>query len=153
MKKLLLSLTLVAVFPGLAWAEGARNPRFVALEVHLDSPQPVAAWQFELNDRAAAAKVVGVEDGGHPAFRRAPYYDRAAVAEGDSSRIMVADYSLADAELLPVGQFRLARLHLMVRGESDFELRLITAATPDGSVIDASVSIAEPNPAPQERSP
>ena len=153
MKKLFLTLTLLAVFPGLPWAEGERNPRFVPLEVLLDSPEPVAAWQFELRDREAAAKVVGVENGGHPAFPRAPYYDRTAVTRGDSSRIVVADYSLADAELLPVGQFRLATLHLMTRGEPDFELRLTTATTPDGGAINASISLAEPNPDPQEISP
>ena len=153
MKKLLLTLTLLTVFPGVACADGARNTRFVPLDIQLDSPEPVAAWQFELKDREAATKVVGVESGGHPAFRRAPYYDRAAVAEGDTSRIVVADYSLAEADQLPSGRFRVATLHLMVRGEPDFELRLITAATPDGDAIDASISLAEPNPDPQESSP
>ncbi len=153
MKRLFLTLTLLAVLPGVAWAEGARNTRFVPLEIQLDSLEPVAAWQFELKDRAAAAKVVGIENGGHPAFRRAPYYDRAAIAQGETSRIVVADYSLADTDQLPVGRFRLATLHVMVRGEPDFELRLITATTPEGDAIDASISLAEPNPDPQERSP
>ena len=152
MKKLLVTLVLV-VSAAITWAEEARSPRFVPLDVQLDSPEPVAAWQFELNDRRAASKVVGIESGGHPAFRRAPYYDRAAVAQGETSRIMVADYSLADADQLPVGRFRLATLHLMVRGEPDLELRLITATTPDGGQIDASLSLAEPNTDPQERSP
>ena len=151
--KLLATLALLSLLSGGVWAEETRSPRFVPLEIHLDSPEPVAAWQFELHDRAAATKVVGVENGGHPAFRRAPYYDRAAVAQGDTSRIVVADYSLAEPEQLPSDRFRIATLHLMVRGEPDFELRLITAATPDGDVIDASISLAEPNPDPQERSP
>lgn len=152
MKKLLVTLVLV-VTATIGWAEEARSPRFVPLEVQLDSPEPVAAWQFELKDRGAASKVVGIENGGHPSFRRAPYYDRAAVARGDTSRIVVADYSLADADELPAGRFRLATLHLMVRGEPDFELRLVTATTPDGDAIDASISLAEPNPHPKERSP
>ena len=153
MKKPLATLALLLLLPSASWAEEALSLRFVPLEVRLDSPEPVAAWQFELHDRAAATKVVGVENGGHPAFRRAPYYDRAAVAQGDTSRIMVADYSLADAELLPVGQFRLATLHLLTRGEPDFELRLITATTPDGGAINASISLADPNPDLQEISP
>lgn len=153
MKKLLATLALLSLFPGVAWAEEARSPRFVPLEVQLDSAEPVAAWQFELKDREAASKVVGIENGGHAAFRRAPYYDRAAVDRGETSRIVVADYSLAGADELPAGRFRLATLHLMVRGEPDFELRLVTATTPDGSAIDASISLAEPNPDPQERSP
>ena len=150
MKRLLVMLALLTAFPSGAHAEEARSPRFVPLTILLDSPEPVAAWQFELNDRGGATKVVGVENGGHPAFRRAPYYDRAAVARGETSRVVVADYSLADADQLPVGRFRLATLHLMVRGEPDFELRLITATTPDGRAIDASVSLTEPNADPQE---
>ena len=153
MKKLLVTLALAAVFSTAAWAERAQSPRFVPLEVQLDSPEPVAAWQFELEDRQAATKVVGVESGGHPAFRTAPYYDRTAVAQGDTSRIVVADYSLADTDQLPSGRIRLATLHLMVRGEPDFELRLITATTPDGGAIDASISLAETSTDPKERSP
>lgn len=153
MRKLFQTLALLILFAGAAGAEEARSLRFVPLEIQLDSPEPVAAWQFELNDRAAATKVVGVENGGHPAFRRAPYYDRTAIAQGDTSRIVVADYSLADAAQLPSGRFRLATLHLMVRGEPDFELSLITATATDGNVIDASISLAEPNPVPQERFP
>ena len=153
MKKLLVTLALFSLLPGALWAEGMRSPKFIPLEIQLDSTEPVAAWQFELNDREAASKVVGIENGGHPAFRRAPYYDRAAVAQGETSRIVVADYSLADADQLPAGRFRLATLHLMVRGKPDFELLLVTATTPDGRVIDASISLREPNPHPQERSP
>jgi len=145
MKKQLVTLALL-VFPAVAWAGETGSPRFVPLEVQLDSPEPVAAWQFELNDREAATRVVGVENGGHPAFRRAPYYDRGAVAQGDTPRVVVADYSLADAAQLPVGRFRLATLHLMLRGEPDFELRLIAATRPDGRAIDASISIQTSNP-------
>ena len=151
MKKLLVTLALLTVLPGLPYAAEARSPRFVPLEVHLESPEPVAAWQFELEDRNAVTAVVGVENGGHPAFRRAPYHDREAVARGSAPRIVVADYSLADGDLLPAGRFRLATLHLMLRGEPDFELRLVKAATPEGRAIHASISLAEPNP--EERSP
>ena len=65
---------------------------------------------------------------------------------------MVADYSLAEESLLPIGRVHLATLHLMLEGEPDFELRLITATTPEGSVIDASISFADLNDNPQERS-
>ena len=93
MKKLVMTLALLMAFPGIASAEDARSPRFVPLEIHLDSPEPVAAWQFQLNDRSGAMKVVGVENGGHATFQRAPYYDREAVSRGSASRIVVADYS------------------------------------------------------------
>lgn len=46
-------------------------PRFVPVEVYLESPEPVAAWQFEFADRAGAMKVVGIERGGHDEIGRA----------------------------------------------------------------------------------
>ena len=99
-------------------------------------------------------KVVGVESGGHAGFPRAPYYDREAVAPRQRCQnASVADYSLADRGLLPVGRVHLATLHLMLEGEPDFELRLITATTPEGSAIDALISFADLNDNPQERVP
>lgn len=152
MNRLIPVLAFLVLFASLAGADGASNPRFVPLSIHLDSPATVAAWQFELKDRNSVMKVVGVENGGHPAFPRAPYYDREAVARGNASRIVVADYSLADASTLPSGRVRLATLHLMLEGKPDFELRLITATTPEGRAIDASISFTEPDDNLQERS-
>ena len=151
MKWLLPVLALIAQFFGIVCANEMSNPRFMPLAIYLDSPAAVAAWQFELKDRNSAMTVVGVENGGHAAFSRAPYYDREAVADGKATRIVVADYSLADENLLPVGRFHLATLHLMLDGEPDFELRLVAATTPDGSAIDASITLAELNDNPQER--
>ena len=138
MKRLLPALALLALLPG---AVGAASPRFLPLDVHLDSPTPVAAWQFELKDANGAMTVVGVENGGHPAYPRAPYYDREAVHRSGAPRIVVADYSLAEASRLPSGRVRLATLHLMLDGEPDFDLSLIAAAGPDGGDIDASISL------------
>ena len=130
--------------PAGAGADSGHAPRFVPVEIHLDSPQPVAAWQFELGDRNGAMKVVGIERGGISAFPDAPYYDRTAVAEGDAGRIIVADYTLAGESRLPRGRMRLATLHLMLDGDADFELRLITATTFDGQAIDASIGLQIP---------
>ena len=152
MKRLLQALALLLLLPGIAWADGAGSPRFMPLAIHLDSPAAVAAWQFELKDRNGAMKVVGVENSGHPAFPRAPYYDRGAVARGGAERIVVADYSLADESILPSGRVHVATLHLMLEGKPDFELRLITATTQEGDAIDASISFAEPDDNTQERS-
>jgi len=145
MTRLFQALTFFVLFQGIASAEGISSPRFVPLAIHLDSPAAVAAWQFELKDCNGAMKVVGVENGGHPAFPRAPYYDREAVARGDAERIVLADYSLAEKSRLPSGRVRLATLHLVLEGEPDFELRLITATTPEGDIINASISFAEPD--------
>lgn len=125
-------------------ALGEAEARFMPVEVFLDSPEPVAAWQFELKDRNASMKVVGVENGGSDVFQRAPYYDREAVTRGDANRIVVADYSLAEENELPSGRVRVATLHLMLDGDADFELNLVTANTADGRPIEAAtVSLQE----------
>ena len=123
---------------------GEAKARFMPVEVFLTSPEPVAAWQFELKDRNASMQVVGVENGGSDVFQRAPYYDRDAVTRGDANRIVVADYSLAEESELPSGRVRVATLHLMLDGEADFELNLVTATTADGRSIEAAtVSLQE----------
>ncbi len=125
-------------------ATGGTQIRFVPVAVLLDSPEPVAAWQFELKDRNASMKVVGVENGGSDAFQRAPYYDKEAVTQGDADRIVVADYSLAEASELPSGRVRVATVHLMLDGEADYELNLVTANAADGRPIEnATVSLHE----------
>ena len=125
-------------------APGQAKARFVPVDVFLDSPEPVAAWQFELKDRNASMQVVGVESGGGDVFQRAPYYDREAVTRGEASRIVVADYSLAEQSKLPSGRVRVATLHLLVDGDADFELNLITATAADGRPIEAAtVSLRE----------
>ena len=151
MKRLLQALAFLILSSGIACADDAGGPRFMPLAIHLDSPAAVAAWQFELKDRNGAMKVVGVENGGHPAFPRTPYYDREAIARGGAERIVVADYSLAEESQLPDGRVRLATLHLMLKGKPDFELRLVTATTLEGNAIDASISFTELNHDTQER--
>lgn len=138
-------LALAAAFTMFASADpdDTSAPRFVPVEVYLESPEPVAAWQFEFADRAGAMKVVGIERGGHDAFPRAPYYDRDALARGAAPRIVVADYSLVIESALPRGRFRLATVHLMLEGEPDFELQLVTATTPDGAPIAASIALGD----------
>lgn len=122
----------------------AQDVRFAAVDIFLDSPEPVAAWQFELADRHGTMKVVGVEQGESPAFERVPYYDREAVRRGTADRIIVADYSLADAGELPTGRSRIATIHLMLSGDrdADFNLQLVTATTYDGEAMDARISLA-----------
>ena len=117
--------------------------RFAAVDVYLDSAEPVAAWQFELSDRTDGMKIVGVEQGDSPAYGRAPYYDREAVRLGEADRIIVADYSLADVAELPSGRVRVATVHLMLNSDddADFDLFLVTATTYDGVVTDTRISL------------
>ena len=141
MKRLgcILAIGLAALADAAEQGDAGQGPRFVPVDIVLDSPEPVAAWQFELSDRHGAIKVVGVENGDSSAFADAPYYDRAATQAGEVERLVVADYSLAGADVLPVGRARIATVHVMVVGELDLELTLVTAATADGRSIDASI--------------
>ena len=137
-------LALTCASAGVAQPDEAISSRFVPVGVYLESPEPVAAWQFELADGAGVTKVVGIEGGGHPAYPRTPYYDR------DADRVVVADYSLAEEDALPRVRVRLATLHLMLEGDPDFALRLVTATTAAGRRIDASVTFIGVGDAPTE---
>ena len=138
MKKLLALLLITLALPAVA------APRFVALDIIIESEQPLAAWQFELVERGGNMKVVGIENGDSPAFERAPYYDRDAVAGGQAEHIVVAHYSLERDNELPTGATRVATVHVMLDGGvADFELKLITATTSDGRKIQAVARLVE----------
>lgn len=116
--------------------------RFVAIDIFLESAEPVAAWQFEFGNPEGPMKIVGVESGESPAFGDAPYYDRETVRRGAADRIIVADFSLAEKSRLPSGRFRIATLHLMLDDVDvpSFDLDLVTAVTQDGRPVDAMLS-------------
>ncbi|MFQ5608917.1 MAG: hypothetical protein ACE5F8_01445 [Woeseiaceae bacterium] len=138
------TLATLLLFFAAGSAHGA--PRFIALDVYLNSPDAVAAWQFELKDLNRSMSVVGIEDGDSDVFNDAPYYDRNAVNAGAANRVIVADFSIACTERLPQGETRIATIHVMVGdGEPDFDIKLITATTRDGKRIDASISLREHN--------
>jgi hypothetical protein len=124
-------------------AQDDDSSRFAAVDIYLDSAEPVAAWQFEFSSRNGPMRIVGVENGESAAFEGTPYYDREAVRLGTADRIIVADFSLADADLLPSGRIRIATLHLMLTGTDvpGFDVDLVTAVTHDGKRIDASTSL------------
>lgn len=143
MRKLFIAFALLSLGAfGLSYAD-EHELRFAAIDVYLDSAEPVAAWQFELGDSAGVMKIVGVERGDSPAYARVPYYDREAVRLGEADRIIVADYSLADVVELPSGRVRVATVHLMLNSDddADFNLFLVTATTYDGVVTDARISL------------
>jgi len=142
---------------GLAWTAwtGMRHAaaqvntaavRFAAIDVYLESAEPLAAWQFELTEATGAMAVVGVENGDSEAFAQAPRYDLDAVARDRADRIIVADYSLADRDLLPSGRTRVATVHVRLTGTRApaFELQLIAAGNADGEPV-AATAILEIN--------
>lgn len=138
MKTLLLTIiSLVLIAP-----RGAQStlpsPRFVSIDILIDPQgEELAAYQIDINAESSNVKLVGVEGGAHPAYSNPPYYDPAAL---NQNRVILA--ALSTAKDLPRTKLRVARLHLQVMSEMPaFDAKLITAAKPDGSRVDAKVSI------------
>jgi len=99
------------------WPQAADpDIRFVALDIFVQTAEPLAAWQFELRESSGMMRVVGVENGDSAAFGDAPYYDLEAVNAGAADRIIVADYSLGSAGELPTGRSRIATIHVQLEG-------------------------------------
>ena len=112
--------------------------RFAPLHIYLDSSDKLlAAYQFELKAAAGQIKIVGVEGGQHKAFKEAPYYDPAALA---NDRIIIAAFNTGSE--LPKGRTRIATIHLQIIGaaEPDYELKLVVAADADAKEIPAEIS-------------
>ncbi len=112
--------------------------RFAPLHIYLDSGnQPLAAFQFKLKAAAGQIKIVGIEGSQHKAFKEAPYYDPAALA---NDRIIIAAFNTGSE--LPKGRTRIATIHLQIVGdaEPDYELKLAVAADADAKEISAEIS-------------
>jgi hypothetical protein len=144
-----LAATGIALLAGIRLADAqppavvAQPPavRFAAVDVYIDSSEPLAAWQFELEESSGSMKVVGIENGDSSAFAGTPHYDRDAVAQDRAERIVVADYSLAARDELPRGQTRVATVHVRLTGGRmpDFRLQLIAAGDVEGRSIPAEI--------------
>ena len=78
--------TLLAILLLSVAVNATAEPRFMAVDVYVETRAPLAAWQFEISDKAGAIRVVGIENGDAPVFHAAPYYDREAVAGGRADR-------------------------------------------------------------------
>jgi len=112
--------------------------RFAPLHIYLDSGnKPLAAFQFELKAAAGQIKIVGVEGGHHKAFKEAPYYDPAALA---NDRIIIAAFNTGSE--LPKEQTRITTIHLQIIGdeEPEYELNLTVAADADGKELPAKIT-------------
>jgi hypothetical protein len=135
---------LAALFAGagdVGAQQNAAPSSFAVVDVFIDSAEPLAAWQFEL-DGGGAMQVVGIEGGDNPTFREPPFYDRAAVDRGAAERIIIASYSLGEPAELSRGRARVASVHVRTRGlePPDYQLRLVAAGAADGRPIDARIS-------------
>ena len=112
--------------------------RFAPLHIYLDSGNSsLAAYQFELKAAAGQIKIVGVEGGQHQAFKEAPYYDPAALA---NDRIIIAAFSTGGD--LPKGRTRIATIHLQIAGDAEpqYELKLTVAGDADAKEIPAEIT-------------
>ncbi|MCH8271332.1 MAG: hypothetical protein IH985_09020 [Planctomycetes bacterium] len=130
---------------GLGWTaaqpgdQPAVNAVFRALDVVIDSGESeLAAYQFELRV-PKGVELVGVENGEHPAFAKAPYYDPRALGGG---RIIIAAFDTGDD--LPTGKTRVCRVHVRetVPG-ARYNIKLTVAADADGRSIEADIEIHE----------
>ena len=111
---------------------------FAPLHIYLDSGnKSLAAYQFELKAATGQIKIVGVEGGQHKAFKDAPYYDPAALA---NDRIIIAAFNTGSE--LPTGRTRIATIHLQIIGEAepDYEIKLTVAADADAKEIPAEIT-------------
>jgi hypothetical protein len=120
----MLAVTLLFVGAVIGRTQLDDGTRFETLDIYIECEQPLAAWQFELDERNDLMRVVGVENGESDAFEGAPYYDLEAVSLGRAERIIVADFSLRGAAELPVGSTRVATVHVQLRGSADPEYDL-----------------------------
>jgi len=147
MKKcMVISLVVASLAIALLYAEVGQagrvigpKVRFAPLHIYLDSGnRPLAAYQFELKATAGQIKIVGVESGQHKAFKEAPYYDPAALA---NDRIIIAAFNTGRE--LPKGRTRIATIHLQITGdiEPEYGLNLTVAADADGKEIPANIDL------------
>ena len=112
--------------------------RFVSLPVYIDSGDSnLAAYQFELKTKTGQVKIVGLENGEHPAFAEPPYYDTAALAK---DRIIIAAFNTG--KNLPTGKTRVVTIQLQVIGDiqPQYELNLMVEADSNGNEIPAEIS-------------
>ena len=115
--------------------------RFQTVDVTLDPKgQSLAAYQVEFLADEARVKLVGVEGGGHAAYREPPYYDPAALSR---HRVILAAFSTSAD--LPKSATRVARLHVQVSGDGppQWTAKLVVASSNQSTSIPADVRVSE----------
>ena len=137
------SLAVLGAAAALSLSAQPEAGSFTTVDLFVVSDTPVAAWQVELTERRGTMQIVGIESGDDASFRDPPFYDRVALERDATDRIVLASFSLSDAEQLPRGRVRIARVHVRTSGaaEPDYEARLVAAGTADGRPIDAQLSL------------
>jgi len=117
------------------------TPRFEWVDVYLDSGETgLAAWQIELRAASGDVAIVGIEGGEHPAYAEPPYYDPAALRDGE--RVVLAAFEASRP--VPHGRTRVARVHVRLAGPRPvWELEVQAASSSDGTRLEPEASIVE----------
>lgn len=136
MKGIILSLLIMA-----SHAFGAEPVPFLAMDVFIDPKgEPLAAYQLEITAQPGV-KIVGIEGGEHPEFRKAPNYDPKAI---QSERVIVAAFTTAGADSLPKTKTRILTLHLQsTTAAPKLESILKISARPDSKSIASEITLTE----------
>jgi hypothetical protein len=112
--------------------------RFTHLDVYVDAKdQPLAAYQLELAAEKGNVKIVGIEGGEHPAFKKPPYYDPAAMSQ---DHVIVAAFNTGKD--LPKGKTRVARIHVQITGDQkpEYVIKLEVAASAEAQPISGAAA-------------
>ena len=118
----------------LSGVEGLQESSFTAVDVWIESPRPLAAWQVDIR---TSAQIVGVEGGEPKCYAEPPFYDPKALQGG---RIVLAAFTTESAP--PSGRIRVARLHLREQGVAELSSKLVAAAAPGGARLDVKLELA-----------
>ena len=124
-------------------ADEEGRSRFRAVDIYVDSKSaPLAAYQLKFSATNSAIKIVGIEGGEHPAFREPPFYDPKAI---QNERVIIAAFSTASKEQLPIGKTRVATIHIYISDDVEprYQMKLQTSAGPDGVKIAADAAFEE----------
>ena len=137
------ALSVLVAAAALALAAQPDGAVFTTVDLYVSSDTPVAAWQVELTERRGSMQIVGIERGDDSTFRDPPFYDRVALERGSTDRLVLASFSLSDAQQLARGRVRIARVHVRTSGpiEPDYAARLVAVGSADGRAIDAQLSL------------
>ena len=137
MKTALIFLICVLAAPlfGQQPADEEGRGSFRVVDIYVDSKgAPLAAYQLRLSITNTGAKIVGIEGGEHPAFRKPPVYDPKAIQH---ERVIIAAFNTGSSDELPKGKTRVATIHVRSMGDEALQcrLRMQTAANPEGTRI------------------
>ena len=128
MKRTLAILLLLAI------SLGAQQMHFMAVDIYVDSQDPLAAYQLEFTGRGTQVRIAGIEGGAHEAFKAPPFYDPKAMQQ---ERVILAAFNTAAASQLPTGKTRVATVHLQYAGPQPptFSVKPHTASDSKGNEI------------------